>query len=375
MTAIYLDHQATTPTDPRVLQAMLPWMSRPANPHAIHSFGRDAAEAVETARRQVAGLVGADARQVFFTGGATEAANIAIRSLPTGSRVLASPIEHACVIETLASMGDSLDIAYAEVDGEGLLDADAIADHAVGFDVVVAMAVNNEIGTVQPMPEIGSACRLVGAALLTDITQAAGRIPVDLRAWDAQAAWLSSHKIYGPQGIGALVWRDTRPPQPLFTGGGQEHGVRPGTVATALAVGFGKACELAAAEMEQDSRHASALSGRFLDAIRSEHPDVVVNGSAEQRIPHNLNLAFEGVDADHLVAMLPGLAISTGSACSAGAIGTSHVLMAITSEGIAASSIRVGFGRSSTIQEVDRAAEMISEAVRGLTAGALRKVG
>jgi len=375
MTAIYLDHQATTPTDPRVLEAMLPWMSRPANPHAIHSFGRDAAEAVETARRQVAGLVGADARQVFFTGGATEAANIAIRSLPTGSRVLASPIEHACVLETLASMGDNLDIAYAEVDGEGLLDADAIADQAVGFDAVVAMAVNNEIGTVQPMPEIGSACRLVGASLLTDIAQAAGRIPVDLRAWDAQAAWLSSHKIYGPQGIGALIWRDARAPQPLSTGGGQEHGVRPGTVATALAVGFGKACELAAAEMERDSRHASALSGRFLDAIRCEHPDVVVNGSAKRRISHNLNLAFEGVDADHLVGMLPGLAISTGSACSAGAIGTSHVLMAITSEGIAASSIRVGFGRWSTIQEVDRAAEMICEAVRRFMAGAPRKVG
>lgn len=375
MTAIYLDHQATTPIDPRVLDAMLPWLTRPANPHAIHAYGRDAADAVETARRQVAELVGAKEREVFFTGGATEAANIAIRSLPTGTRVLTSPIEHACVRETLAATSDRLEVAYAEIDGEGLLDPDALGEQIDGCDTVIAMAVNNEIGTIQPMAEIGATCSLVGAALLTDVTQAVGRIPVNLSTWDARAAWLSSHKIYGPQGIGALVWREERSPQPLSTGGGQEHGVRPGTVATALAVGFGKACELAAREMEQDTEHATVLSARLLKVIRQAHPDVIVNGSRDRRVPHNLNLAFEGVDADVLIAMLPGLAISAGSACSAGAIGISHVLKAITSEGIAASSIRIGLGRTTTVDEVDAAGRMISEAVSMLTGNTRIKVG
>lgn len=375
MTTIYLDHQATTPIDPRVLDAMLPWMSRPANPHAAHAFGRAAANAVEVARRQVAELVGVREQEIYFTSGATEAANIAIRSLPIGARVLTNPIEHACVRETLQTMGARLEILSAEIDEEGLFDPEIIAELIEGCDTVIAMAVNNEIGTIQPMAEIAASCRFSGVALFTDVTQAVGRIPVDLKSWDARAAWLSSHKIYGPQGIGALVWRNDHKPQPLSTGGGQEHGIRPGTVATALAVGFGKACELAAREMEHDARHAAMLSTRLLDAVRRVHPDVIVNGSLAHRIPHNLNLAFEGVDADALLAKLPDLAISTGSACSAGSLRISHVLQAITSQCLAASSIRIGFGRSTTIGEVELAAHMINEAVSTLTVSACRKVG
>ncbi|RXF68554.1 cysteine desulfurase family protein [Hansschlegelia zhihuaiae] len=375
MTAIYLDHQATTAPDPRVLEAMLPWMSRPANPHATHAFGRAAADAVETARGQIAALIGAQPDEIFLTGGATEAANIAIRTLPAGSRVLVSPIEHACVIETLAARAGELEVSGAPIGADGVLDADEFAEALDGRDVAIAMAVNNEIGTVQPMREIADACRLVGAALLTDVSQAAGRIAVDLAAWDARGAWLSSHKIYGPQGIGALVWRGDGSPAPVVTGGGQERGVRSGTVATALAVGFGAACEIALQEMIQDARHAEALADRLLTAVRAMHPDVVVNGSLEHRVPQNLSLAFPGIDADELMASLPGLAISTGSACSAGAIGISHVLTAIAPSHISESTIRIGFGRTTTADEVDEAARLIGQAVAALTSGGQRKVG
>lgn len=375
MTTIYLDHQATTPVDPLVLEAMLPWLSRPANPHAAHAYGREAIQAVEVARRQIAALIGAAEEQVFLTSGATEAANIAIRSLPPGSRVLAGPIEHACVHETLKNSATRLSVTYVGVDEEGLLDADEIAELAGDVDAVITMAVNNEIGTIQPMSRIADACRLAGTSLLTDITQAVGRIPVDLNDWDVRAGWMSSHKIYGPQGIGALIWRGTTAPRPLSTGGGQERGVRPGTVPTALAVGFGRACELAGQEMERDNHHVTVLSARFLASLRRRHPGLIVNGSIEQRIPHNLNLAFRGVDADALVGMLPSLAISTGSACSAGAIGVSRVLSAIASDEVASSSIRIGFGRTTTTDEVDQAANMISEAVSALMGDAQRKVG
>jgi len=375
MTAIYLDYQATTPLDPRVLDAMLPWMSRPANPHATHVFGRAAAEAVESARHQVAMLVGARAEEVYFTGGATEAANIAIRGLPSGSRVLTSPIEHACVVDTLAALAGDLEVTIAAVGTDGVIDAGEFSDSIGGHDAAIIMAVNNEVGTVQPMAEIAAACRLVDAALLTDLSQAAGRIPVELADWDVHAGWLSSHKLYGPQGIGALVWRSAPRPRPILTGGGQERGVRSGTVATALVVGFGTACEIAMREMAIDARHAAALSARFLDRLRQAHPWLVVNGSLDRRVPQNLSVSFPGIEADALVSSLPDLAISTGSACSAGAIGVSHVLAAMASTEVADGTIRIGFGRPTTIEEIDGAAAMIIRSVTMLTAGARRKVG
>lgn len=372
MNTIYLDYQATAPLDPRVYDAMAPWWSRPANPHASHAFGREAERAIERARQQIADLTGAQPHEVFLTSGATEAANLAIRTLSIGSRVVVSNIEHACVRETLRSRDGQLDVAIVPVDSDGIISADDVAELAEGRDAVIVMAVNNEIGTIQPIREIGNACRLVGAALLTDISQAAGRIPIHLADWGASAAWLSAHKIYGPQGIGALIWRATSRPTPLVTGGGQERGVRPGTVPTALAVGFGEACELALREMERDATHVAELSGRFLRAVRERHPSVVVNGSSHHRIPHNLNLAFVGIDADALVASVPELAISTGSACSAGALGPSHVLQAIGPDEVISSSIRIGFGRATTAAEVDTAAQVICDAVDGLS-GRMRK--
>ncbi|TRW14500.1 cysteine desulfurase family protein [Glacieibacterium frigidum] len=375
MTAIYLDHQATTPLDLRVLEAMMPWLSRPSNPHATHAIGRAAAEAVETARGQVAALVGAQAHELFFTAGATEAANIAIRALPSGSRVLVSPIEHACVVETLVARATELDVTTARIGPDGVLDVDDFAEDLEGRDVAIVMAVNNEIGTVQPLPEIAAACRLADVALFTDVSQAAGRVRVDLEAWDARAAWLSSHKVYGPQGMGALIWRGLLQPRPVVTGGGQERGVRAGTVATALAVGFGAACHIAMQEMERDAHHAAALSAQFLSALRQVHPWLVVNGSTDRRVPHNLSVAFPGLDADVLVASVPQLAISTGSACSAGAIGVSHVLSAIADPEIAEGTIRVGFGRHTTPEEVATAASVVCQAVTTLRSVSSRKVG
>lgn len=374
MTAIYLDFQATSPLDPRVYDVMVPWLLKPANPHATHAFGREASRAVERAREQIADLLGAEPDEILFTSGATEAANLAIRSLPLGSRVLASNIEHACVRETLKSLASRLDVAVVSADAQGLLNAEEVAELAEGRDAVIIMAVNNEIGTIQPIREIGDACRLVGAALLTDISQAVGRIPLNLSEWGTSGAWLSSHKIYGPQGIGALIWRAGSLPTPLATGGGQERGVRPGTVPTALAVGFGAACELAKREMEREAIHVTELSARFLRGVRERHPSVLVNGSLCPRVPHNLNLAFLGIDADALVASMPDLAISTGSACSAGALGTSHVLQAIGPDEVTSSSIRVGFGRVTTAADVDTAARMICDAVDALLGGTRKKV-
>jgi cysteine desulfurase len=375
VTSIYLDHQATSPADPRVVEAMLPWLSRPANPHAAHSFGREAAQAVERARAAIAGLVGCEPPQVVLTSGATEATNMAIRSLPQGARVLASAIEHPCVLETLASMSDRLFVTLLPVDGSGLVDSDTFAEQVRDHDVAVVMAVNNEIGTVQAVKEIADACRITGTAFMTDLTQAAGRIPIDLTAWDAAAAWLSSHKIYGPQGIGALVWRSEAKLAPLISGGGQQRGLRSGTIPTALAVGFGTACEIALTEMQRDSAHAAHLSQVMLAAIRARRPEVVVMGSMHERIPHNLSLAFPGVDADALVGSLPEVAISTGSACSAGALGTSHVLEAVAAGELASSTIRIGFGRATTVEEVADAARLICDSVDGLTVDVRRRVG
>jgi len=366
VTAIYLDYQATSPADLRVVEVMMPWFSRPANPHATHAFGCEAGQAVERARLQIAELVGADPEQVVLTSGATEATNMAIRSLPRGARVLVSAIEHPCVLETLASLSDHLEVSFAPVDAEGLIDPEGFAERVVGQDAAIVMAVNNEIGTVQPLKQIGDACRMAGALLMTDVTQAVGRIPVDLKGCDAAAAWLSSHKIYGPQGIGALIWRSALPLAPLVTGGGQQRGLRSGTVPTSLAVGFGVACEIAAAEMEKDAAHMTELSAAMLAAIRARWPEVVVNGSIRERIPHNLSLAFPGVDADALVNSIPDVAISTGSACSAGALGTSHVLDAVVGSELAACTIRVGFGRATTLEEVRDAARLICDAVDNL---------
>lgn len=369
---IYLDHQGTTPLDPQVLDAMLPWMSRPANPHASHAHGRSAADAVEEARHHVAAAVNARPEEIVFTASATEAANLAIRSiLPRGGSAVSSPIEHPCVRETLAARNLNAQVVFIPVGEDGVVEIEAVEEAVEnGPDLVAVMAVNNEIGTIQPVEEIGRLCEFTGIPFLCDVVQAVGRIPIDVQAQGITLAPLSSHKLYGPAGIGALVARSgTRDLLvPLATGGGQEGGTRPGTLPTALCVGFGRACELAVAARERDWDHAGRLSSVFLAGLREGLGNVTVNGSLDQRIPHNLNLALRGVDADALMAALPLLSIATGSACSSGALKRSHVLSAIGLDAERADgSIRIGFGRDTTEEDVRHAVAMVTDAAFRVT--------
>lgn len=371
MTGIYLDHQATTPADPRVVEAMSPWWGRPANPHAGgHDYGRAARDAVEDARARVAALIGAHCDEIYFTGSATEAVNIVIRSLSPGDEVATSAIEHACVRSTLADPALRLAASTAPVGEDGIVDVDAFA-RILDPETALAciMAVNNEVGTIQPVDDIGAICAEAAVPFLCDLAQAAGRIRVDVRRAGIGFAALSSHKIYGPQGIGALYCRrDLRSRlRPLVTGGGQEDGLRCGTLPTALCVGFGTACDLAAGSLEADQGHARTLATAFLVAITSAFPDVELNGSAADRVPHNLNIGIPGVDAEALLARLPGIAMSTGSACSSGAIEQSHVLAAMGLDPARSdAAFRVGFGRHTTAADAARAARLIIEAATSI---------
>jgi len=369
---IYLDHQATTPLDERVLEAMLPWLGRPANPHSReHAFGQEAAAAIELARAQVAEAVDGDPEGVVFTGSATEAANIVIRSFAGDrNRLVISAIEHPCVAETSAvCMQDGRTVvATAPVDEDGVVDLDALSEMMVDADLVSIMAVNNEVGTIQPIEDIGALCVGEGVPLHTDASQAIGRVRVDMGV-GITFATLSSHKIYGPPGIGAICAQreDLSRLRPLMSGGGQEGGLRPGTLPTPLCVGFGEACVLAVRERERDEEQAAALARSFLEQLDRAGVTYEVNGSRERRVAQNLNLSFEGVEAEALLAQLPTLAISTGSACSSGSIGPSAVLTAMGLEDDRVrSAVRIGFGRETGPDEVRDAAARVAVAVARL---------
>lgn len=377
---IYLDHQATTPLDERVLDAMLPWYrDRVGNPHsATHSAGQAAHDAVEAAREQVAALIGAEPDEIVFTSGATEATNLALRGLLAGAKVHAvtTTIEHSCVRDTFADLlGRGLAVTEVAADADGLVDPVAVgAALTRRTRLVSVMAVNNEVGTVQPLREIAGVCEEAGVVFHTDAAQAVGKIPIDVGNVPIGLMSISGHKLYGPQGIGALYCRRNvfGRLKPVMTGGGQERGLRPGTLPAALCVGMGVACLIARAEMETEARRLTELRAMFLDRLCEAVEGVHLNGSAEQRIPGNLNLLIDNVDAEALLSRLrDDVAMSTGSACSSSAIEPSHVLLAMgLSAEQAQSSIRVGLGRSTT-------AEQIAEAVRRLAKeiGAVRSAG
>ena len=368
---IYLDFQATTPLDPAVLDAMVPWFKGAHNAHASeHSIGRRAADAIEAARQSVANLLGCHDYEVTFTSGATEASNIVLRGLihPEASLAVSS-LEHASVAEAanaVASTGARLHRIDADSDGildighlEALLD-----DH---LDLVSITAVNNEIGTIQPVAPAATLCAERNVPLHTDLTQAVGRIPIALADLPIAYASMSSHKIYGPQGVGALYIRHGAPkPAALFAGGDQEHGLRPGTLPVAACVGFGTACDLAFSHRQQDACHARTLSRAFLQSL-ADLDGWHVNGSLDERIPHNLSIAFEGIDADVLLSTTPELAIATGSACSSGALRRSTTLAAIgLSDALAHGTVRIGFGRTTTLDEVIFAATTLCARVDAL---------
>lgn len=368
---VYLDFQATTPLDPVVLDAMLPWLTGAHNAHASeHSIGRRAADAVETARQSVANLLGCDYSEVTFTSGATEASNIVLRGLIRPDAALAiSTLEHASVAETasaLASSGACLHRIDANEDG--ILDIDhleALLDH--DLKLVSITAVNNEIGTVQPIAAAATLCAERSVPLHSDLTQAVGRLPIALADVPVAYASMSSHKIYGPQGVGALYIKHGAPmPPSLFAGGSQEHGLRPGTLPVAACVGFGAACDLASSRRLQDACHARTLACTFLQGL-AELDGWQVNGSLDERIPHNLSIAFEGIDADVLLSATPELAMATGSACRSGALRQSTTLAAIgLPDPLAHGTVRIGFGRTTTRDEVVFAAATLSSRVTAL---------
>lgn len=366
---IFLDFQATTPLAPEVLEAMLPWMSGAWNAHATeHSIGQMASDAIEEAREKVAALLGCERSEVTFTSGATEASNIVLRGLTRAGDVVAiSAFEHASVMETayaLETQGRT--VHQLPVNEDGILDLYTLQAALDSHPALVSiMAVNNEIGTIQPIEEAAGLCVESGLPFHSDMTQAAGRIPFSLRNTSVMYGSISSHKIYGPQGVGALfIRKGSIRPQPLVTGGEQEHGLRPGTLPVANCVGFGVACELAIAQREDDFEHARKLSRMMLDAL-SDLDGWQVNGSLEERIPHNLSIAFEGLDADVLLASTPELALSTGSACSSGSLKESETLRAIgLPDDLAGGTVRIGFGRPTTVEEIRKAAKVLRDRVR-----------
>ena len=374
---IYLDCHATTPVDPRVLAAMRPWWEENfANPGSVeHAMGRAAEEAVEQARRHIAELIGADAKEIILTSGATEANNLAIKGAARfaarqGSerrRIVTVATEHKCVLESVKALAEEgFEPVVLPVDANGLLDLDtlrAAVDETVLL--VSVMAVNNEIGVIQDLAAIGAIAKQAGALFHTDAAQAAGRIPLDVGEIQADLMSLSAHKIYGPKGIGALYVR--RRPRvrlvPLLSGGGQERGLRSGTLPAPLVVGFGEAARIAAIEGMLDAGRIGGQRDRFLAALQAAVPGLALNAPDAPRVTGNLNIAFPGgVSAQAIMAAAPSVCVSTGSACSSAEIEPSYVLNAIGLDPARArATLRIGIGRFTSPADVDRAAAMLAE--------------
>jgi cysteine desulfurase len=386
---IYLDNHATTPVDPRVLAAMRPWWEQNfANPGSVeHAMGRAAEAAVEEARAHVAALIGAEPSEILFTSGATESNNLAIKGAArfakaaSGSsaagqgtdrrRVVTLATEHKCVLESVRDLAaEGFEPVILPVRPNGLLDLDLLeATVAAAPTLLVSvMAVNNEIGVIQDLEAIGEIAKRHGALFHTDAAQAAGRIPFDVAAIRADLVSLSGHKLYGPKGIGALYLR--RRPRvrlaPLFSGGGQERGLRSGTLPTPLIVGLGEACRIAANEVLLDSGRIAGQRDRFLAALTTDIPGIELNADRDRRVAGNLSLAFPGgVTAQQLMEAAPDLCVSTGSACSSAEVEPSHVLKALgLPEPRARATLRIGIGRFTSPAEVDLAAAALGAAWR-----------
>jgi cysteine desulfurase len=368
---IYMDYQSTTPTDPRVVDAMLPYfITKFGNPHSrSHSFGWEAEEAIELAREKVASLINANSREIIFTSGATESNNLAIKGAARfyGSKknhIVTVVTEHKCVLDACRHLEEEgISVTYLPVQSNGILDIEllkaAITDQTM---MVSVMAVNNEIGVIQPLKEIGKICRERGVFFHSDLAQGYGKIEIDVEECNIDLASISAHKLYGPKGIGALYVR--RKPRvrltPIINGGGQERGMRSGTLPTPLIVGFGKAAEICALEMQKDHEHVKQLSEYFMDKIQSNASEIYLNGDAKQRYPGNINLSFAYIEGESMILAIKDIAASSGSACTSASLEPSYVLRALgIDEELAHTSIRFGIGRFTTKEEVDYAAELI----------------
>ncbi len=374
---IYLDYQATTPMDPRVLEVMMPYFTTKfGNAHSrSHSYGWEAEEGVEKARAQVAKLIGADEKEVIFTSGATESNNLAIKGVAEfykdrRNHIVTTVTEHKCVLDTCRHLEQQgFEVTYLPVKQDGLIDLNVLRAAVTDKTVLVSiMAVNNEIGVIQPLAEIGKICREKGAFFHTDAAQAVGKIPLDVEALNVDLMSISGHKIYGPKGIGALYVR--RKPRvrlvPLIVGGGQERGFRSGTLPTPLCVGLGEACEIAGQEMGEEAKRLTKLRDRMLKGLQSNLSDLVINGDLEHRIPGNLNISFAYVEGESLMMGIKNLSVSSGSACTSASLEPSYVLRALgVEEEMAHTSLRIGLGRFTTELEVDTAvAELVEQVTK-----------
>ena len=376
---VYLDNQATTPLDPAVRDAMWPYLTEHfGNPHSTdHRFGWDASAAIRTAREQVADFINAGDDEIVFTSGATESCNLALRGVashahdPRRNRIITLATEHPAVLETvrdLAASGYELDLL--PVDHDGLVDLTTLEEALDDRTLIVSvMAVNNEIGVVQPLADIASRCRAVGAHLHTDATQAAGRLPIDVDALGVDLLSISGHKVYGPKGVGALYVRSGVDLKPMISGGGQQRGLRGGTLPTALIVGLGSACDLATKNQHRDGCRMRALCRRLYDRLLEAHPQLRLFGHPVRRVAGNLNVGLPGVPADELIRNTAArIAISTGSACSSASSEPSHVLLALGLDPeTAATSVRISLGRFTTEAEIDQAIETLC----GISSGRL----
>lgn len=396
MSLIYLDHHATTPVDARVLESMLPYFTEKFGNAASkqHKFGWDAADAVERARKQVAALIGATSKDIVFTSGATEANNLAIKGITRAAEITRAAdlsavarsakvegaedsdvrkhivtvvTEHKAVLDPIASLEKrGWRVTVLPVGRDGLIDVDQLADAINERTALVSvMAANNEIGVLQPIKEIAAAAHAKGAWFHTDAVQVVGKVPFDVEALDVDFASITAHKIYGPKGVGALYVRRKKVAIAAeIEGGGQERGMRSGTLNVPGIVGLGRAAEIAREEMAVESKRVAQLRDRLLAGVKAID-GVTVNGSMDARLPGNLNVSFDGVDGEALLVSLDDVAVSSGAACTQAE--PSHVLMALGhSKDRALASLRFGVGRTTTVDEIDRAAAKVAQVVSGL---------
>jgi cysteine desulfurase len=376
---IYMDNHATTRMDPRVLEAMIPYFTETFGNAASrnHSFGWEAEQAVEQARAQIAKLIGATAKEIIFTSGATESNNLAIKGIAEmyrerGNHIITQATEHKAVLDTCKRLEKSgYQVTYLPVKADGLIDMEdlknAITDKTI---LVTIMIANNEIGVVQPVEEIGKLCHERGVLFHTDGVQAVGKIPVDVNAMQIDALSLTAHKIYGPKGVGALYVRRRNPRVQIseqINGGGHERGMRSGTLNVPGIVGLGKACELAGEEMESEAKRLTAMRDRLKHKLESSLDYIHVNGTMERHLPGNLNMSFVYVEGESLLMGINDVAVSSGSACTSATLEPSYVLKALgLGDDVAHSSIRFGLGRFNTDAEVDYVADKVIDVVKKL---------
>lgn len=376
---IYLDNHSTTRVDPRVVEAMLPYLSEQYGNAASrhHVFGWRAEEAVDQARAQIASLIGAEAKDVIFTSGATESNNLAIKGAAQmlrrqGNHIVTVQTEHHAVLDPVRRLQrDGFEATFLPVDRHGRVTPQQVADAITERTILVSvMLANNEIGTIHPVADIGRICKGRKILLHTDATQAVGKTPVDVEALQVDLLSLSAHKLYGPKGVGALYIRRRDPHvrlEPLLDGGGHERGMRSGTLPVPLIVGFGLACDLCRRELSKEGEHCRALRDQLWDGLRGRLEGVTLNGHPTERLPGNLNVSFADVRGEALLMALKNVAVSSGSACTSASVEPSYVLRALgVSDDLAHSSIRFGVGRFNTAEEIDYTIEEVARHVRHL---------